>query len=196
MFTFDEFTTVTLAHINMREEKHGEESVPAIDVRFVREHGNAQLELLHADLRGSLYSAEDDLVQGALEGVAQAQTVLRFPKMRPFKWDLELTGCTVEVDYGMGGLSNVLLAECKVNQFLVECKEGGTTSITFRVQTSYVPDGALDKLVSMLGHETAITLEAPEAPAQGDLDLSTKPRAAANDPVTPEQALAATINKS
>ena len=191
MFAFDKPTAVKLAHINCREERHGDESVAAIDLKFVSEAGNSQLAMLHPDLRAALYDTDDDERPG-LDGIEPIATKLRFPAMLQFAWELEMTGCEVEVDYGLGLESNIVLADCKVNQFRVECRPGGTTLITFRVQTSNFPEGAVDKLLGKLGHETAITLEAPAAPAQGDLDLSTKPPAAANDPKakTPEQALA------
>lgn len=191
MFAFDKPTPVKLAHLNCREERHGDESVAAIDLKFVREAGNSQLSMLHPDLRAALYDTDDDERPG-LAGIEPIATKLRFPAMPQFAWDLEMTGCEVEVDYGLGLESNIVLADCKVNQFRVECRPGGTTLITFRVQTSNFPEGAVDKLLGKLGHETAITLEAPAAPAQGDLDLSTKPPVAANDPKakTPEQALA------
>lgn len=195
MFAFDTSTFVKLAHLNCREEKHGQESVAAIDIKFVREAGNSQLALLHPDLRAALYDRDDDEKPG-LDGIEPIATKLRFPRMPQFAWDLEMTGCTVEVDFGLGGLdSNIVLSDCKVNQFKVECRPGGTTAITFRVQTSNFPEGAVDKLLSQLGHETAITLEAPSAPEQGDLDLSSKAPAAANDAKakTPEQALAENV---
>jgi len=198
MFTFDTPTPVKLAHLNCREEKHGDESVVAIDLRFVREAGNSQLAMLHPDLRGALYATADD-EQPGIDGIDPIATQLRFPQLPQFPWDLEMTGCEVEVDYGLGGLdSNIQLYDCKVNQFRVECREGGTTLITFRVQTSNFPEGAVDKLLGKLGHETAITLSAPQAPAQGDLELSNVPPAAANDPKakTPEQALAEAVSGS
>jgi hypothetical protein len=201
MFSFDKPTPVTLAHVNLREERHGDESAPAIDVKFVRTHGNSQLALLHPDLCKSLYHRADATdAQADITGVEPVAPNLRFPKLQPFAWDLEMTGCSVVIDYGVGdALSNVELRDCKVNGFRVDCSEGGTTAITFRVQTSNFPAGALDKLAGKLGQETAITLWAPEVkadPVQTELDTTppapAKKRGRAANERTPEDALAAT----
>ena len=192
MWTFDAPTPVKLAHLNCRKEKHGDDSVVAIDLKFVREAGNSQLAMLHPDLRAALYATADD-EQPGIDGIEPIATQLRFPQLPQFAWELEMTGCEVEVDFGLGGIdSNIALYDCKVNQFRVECRAGGTTLITFRVQTSNFPEGAVDKLLTKLGQETAISLSAPAVPTQGELELPTKPAAAANDPnaKTPEQALA------
>lgn len=79
----------------------------------------------------------------------------------------------MEIDYGTGGPSNILLNPCKVNQFKAELKEGGSTEVSFRVQTSNIPDGAMEALTKLLKSETQIMLTLPEV-AKGTIDGSTE----------------------
>lgn len=197
MFTFDTPTAVKLGHVNLRAEKHGEQSAPAIDVKFVRQAGNDALAMLHPGLKDALYFRDEQTeAQGQIDGVPEITPNLRFPKLGSLAWDLEMSGCRVVIDYGLGDeLSNIVLADCKVNNFRIEMSEGGTTDITFRVQTSNFPSGALDKLAGKLDQETKITIDGPIGqPSQEPLPES-KPKGRAKPAqLTPEQALAASVH--
>jgi len=197
MFTFDTPTAVKLGHVNLRAEKRGEQSAPAIDVKFVRQAGNDALAMLHPGLKDALYFRDEQTeAQGQIDGVPEIAPNLRFPKLGSLAWDLEMSGCRVVIDYGLGDeLSNIVLADCKVNQFRVECMEGGTVEITFRVQTSNFPSGALDKLAGKLDQETKITIDGPSGqPAQEPLPESKPKGRAKTAQMTPEQALAASVH--
>jgi len=168
-------TPVTLKHVNLRPEKHGDESVRAIDVKFSLKQGNDILDLFHPKLRTRLYwnQKEQEQQQERMPGVPASLPDLIFPELEPLKWDLELIGAKVIVDYGLGpdAGSSIELCDCKVNAFLFECQQGGTVDVTFRVQTSNFPDGALDKLSKQLDHETAVQV-LPAEPLKAAIDGS------------------------
>lgn len=157
--------SVTLAHVNLRVETHGDTPATAIDLKFVRETRNADLGMLHPMLLDALYYRSDATeAQEEITDIERILPNLRLPQLQTLAWQLEMTGCRVEIDYGLGDdESNIVLTDCKVNGFKIDAHEGGTVAITFRVQTSHIPDGALDKLSGLLAHETAITLTQPEA---------------------------------
>jgi hypothetical protein len=166
-------TPVKLQHVNLRPEKHGDESVRAIDVKFALQKGNEVLDLFHPKLRAALYwnQKEQEQRQERVVGVAAALPDLIFSELEPVKWDLELVGAKVVIDYGLGpeAGSSIELCDCKVNAFVFECHQGGTVDVTFRVQTSNFPDGALDKLSKKLNQETAIQV-LPGEPARAAID--------------------------
>jgi hypothetical protein len=156
---------VKLLHVNLRGEKHGDDTEPAIDLKLSMLAANDVLDLFHPKLKSSLYfRSESTDAQAEVPGVPQVLPNKLFSAMQPLAWDLELTGCKVVVDYGLGedAGSNVELCDCKVNAFRIDPKEGGSVEVTFRVQTSNIPDGALDKLSRKLNQETQITLVRPE----------------------------------
>lgn len=209
-FAFHTPTTVKLAHINMRPEKHGDESVTALDLKFIRTAPNSELKLLHPKLQSMLYwrlKATND--QRDIEGVEQILPDLRFPELGTLAWDLEMTARIV-IEIGTG---SIVLNPVKVNQFRIDPLQGGSVETTFRVQTSAIPDGALDLLGRMLDSDVSITLEphtdkpseapksnrgkstapAKDAPPTGEASKAALDASGKNPfPQTPEQALAAT----
>lgn len=162
-FQFSQPTTVKLMHVNLRDEKHGDEPAAAIDVKFKRESGNDILDLFHPKLLEALYYRDATTeAQSEVPGVARILPNKLFTRMDPISWSLDITGATVVIDFGLGGESNITLHDCKVNSFLIDPKEGGTVEVSFRVQTSKIPDGALDKLAKKLKCETQITIAVPD----------------------------------
>jgi hypothetical protein len=157
-------TTARLAHVNMRTEKHGEDDATAIDLKFTMAAANDALAMFHPRLREALYFNRDgEQGQESVEGVPPALPNRLFPSMAPIAWDTELSGATVIVDYGLGGESNITFGDCRVNAFKLAPIEGGSVEITFRVQTSDIPAGALDKLSGLLNRETQVTVTCPAA---------------------------------
>lgn len=153
--------TVRLSHLNIRDEKHGPESVSALDADLVIEGGNSILALLHAGLKDALFYRSDDTEdQGTIESVEEIAPDLRFPKMAStIKWDLEQTGMDVKVVFGTADeRSNIHLSDCKVKVKSFSVSEGGSCAITMQASTSNIPDGALDKLRRLLNRQIDITL--------------------------------------
>jgi hypothetical protein len=167
MFALDSFTTCKLTNINPRIEKHGTESVPAVDLNFTLNAANSILEQFNPDLLLALYgeAEEDSETQEELEGVEPVSlfTVLRFPKMNPVKWDAKHAGYSLAIDYGLGGESCLEIEGCEVGKFVLDCKEGGTVEARFQVQcNSGLTEKIMGKLSLMIGQEVLITLTPPE----------------------------------
>src|SRR3990167_6594695 len=82
-----------VVHLNVREEKHGEESVVAVDVKVQADIGNDFLDALAHGLRAALYAAEG----GQLAGVEEPLSVLRFPQIEPIHWEAPMPWCAFVV---------------------------------------------------------------------------------------------------
>lgn len=168
-FAFHAPTAVKLAHINVRPERHGEESVTAIDLKCVRTAANSELAMFHPRLPKMLYwRSKDTTDQKEIEGVEQILPDLRFPELGTLAWEHEFTA-RVEIECVAGSL---VLNPVKVNQFRIEPSQGGSVDTTFRLQTSNLPEGSLDKLGRLLDSEIRITLvphtdKPSEAPKKG-----------------------------
>lgn len=174
-FSLPNFTTVKVDHVNVRPEKHGDQSVTAVDVRFVLTgESRPTLALLDPKLCAFLYHDADAAAgQEEIDGVEPSMPNLRFARIKgPLKWDDEIAGARVEVDFGLGGDSNIVLQPAKVNDFKAECMEGGTVELSFRVQCSVLPDGVLDKFGKLLNCETEVTVVPPEAGTGAVIDGS------------------------
>lgn len=170
-FALPNFTTVKLDHINVRPEKHGDKSVTAVDVRLVLTGENRKvMGLIDPDLCAALYhDADAEAGQEAIEAVEPSLPNLRFPRIKfPITWEDEIVGARVEIEYGINEQSHIVFTPAKVNEFKLTGEEGGTTKLSFRVQCSALPDGALDKLGEKLGGETKVIVKPPEA-SRGDV---------------------------
>lgn len=150
-----------LANVNVRSEVHGEDREPAGDLKFECDVENAMLDSFHPDLKGLLYyfdaSRERDLADQGKTGVGFVPD-LRLPHLEvPLKWDEEMLGakCRVRVP---GAKSDVGLDPVRVNNWTIEPREGGTCSITFRVQ-GHPDEKTFGKLATLVQQEVEVTLE-------------------------------------
>lgn len=147
----------TLKNLNLRAEKHGDATVTGADLKCVGIFPNAVLSIFDPDLRSFLFTqGEGDLVSDG------SFTKLRVPKLSPLKFEDELVGAKVTVDYGVK--SAIVLEDCKVNAFVIEPMDTLPPSIGFRVQCR--PDEKqIGKLSTLIGGDITVTVEPPEAPA-------------------------------
>jgi hypothetical protein len=203
-----ELATITPAKIdsvNCRSELNGKEHHPAVDLKISFDAPNSILAMFDGWLLTALYHKGNQPAdpQGDLAGVEPVSDVpnLRMPFLAsPLKWGKEYTGYELTIDYGMGGKSNVVLPDCEVNNVQLAPKEGGTVTVTVRVQTSKgLTEKVLGKLATLVQHDVQILLKAPEVAPDlgaaadgpwpfGDKGAENKPAAPAMK--TPEQALA------
>lgn len=177
-FQFPNFTKAKIANVNARSEKHGPDNlVPAVDITVVMDQPNSILDAFHPDLLGLIYCKREggvDEGQTSLDGVDEVSDVpnLRFPFMGlPLVWSKELSGYTFTLDHGLGGKSELILTDCKVNNFRIEPKEGGTVEVKFRVQSSTsLTEKTLGKLALLIQHEVPFKLVPPKAEAQQTME--------------------------
>jgi hypothetical protein len=166
-FEFQTTTKAKLASVNIRSEKHGAELVPAVDLKLTMDASNDILAKFDTALKESLYAAipKDESEQQDLDGVDPVSDLkkLKFPKLAmPIKWEHSGAGYELHIDYGLGGDSNLVLDKCDVNNFAMDCKEGGTVELSMRIQVSKVPEEILGKLAGLVQHDIHIILTAPK----------------------------------
>lgn len=141
------------AHINIREEKHGDEPVPGADLKLVANVSNAWLLNLAPGLREALYArTKRDLFPDEPDHYPD----LRFPAMAVIDWVGEWDDAYFSVD---GPLKRDRMQfRGKVAKVRIDCRDGGTVIVTFRV--SLEPDsGQVGKLVALLGKEEKVTVQ-------------------------------------
>lgn len=157
-------TSAKLNSFNIRAERHGDNPVPAGDLKLTIKAANTILDIFDPKLREALYqNTQADQGQVEVEGVAPTLPNLRFPNLEgPFKFTDEGAGYKLTLDYGVGGeRSNVTIEGCQVNNFQAECQEGGTVELSFRVQMTDPSADLIGKLGVQVQHDIVIDLEAP-----------------------------------
>lgn len=168
-FAIESKTKLHLVNVNPRREKHGQDNVMAVDLKLQWETSNDALSMFDGWLKGSLYCNNTAQTKGKkgqsdLDGIPPVSDMpnLRFPFLAPLKLDLELTGYELRIDHGLGGKSDLVLDDCEVNDFRLDCKEGGTVVVQLRVQCNKISEREAGKLCTLIDSDIEATLLAPE----------------------------------
>lgn len=163
MFQITEFTYARLASLTPRVEKHGDDNKPAVSIRIEIEAPNTLLDSIDPQIRHALYKPVDD--QEQLPGVEPATPVLRCNSFDKHTLATAHEGWTFAVDYGIDEAAPMVFGGCKVDKFSVDAKQGGSIVLSFRVGTSDIDADKVGRLAMHNGDDIAITLQAPEKPA-------------------------------
>ncbi len=161
----DKFTQTLLQSLNIRTENHGDGLARAIDMKCVMDLPNTWLDQLDPDLLDMLFKpVEEEEPQAKLEGVATVlKPLLRSHRIKyPLALELDYSGYQLTVDRGLGGTSNLVLQEVSLNKVFINCKEGGTVELIFRLQVSNVGDDVIGRLSSYIKANMFIALKPPE----------------------------------
>ena len=159
--------TVKLASVNPRAEIHGEERVPAFDLKLEVACTSDVLIHFHPELRATLYKKQDnpDLVE---QSGTDEFTALRFPKLSALKWEWEGSGYTLVVGYGIRGKSDIRLVDCKVDGLRIDAQNGGTVNLALRV-IAHPESKDVGKLCEMIQQNIEVSLLPPEPETVGEL---------------------------
>jgi hypothetical protein len=160
MFELQE-APVRLAHLNMRTEKHGEEDVSTLDIKFELVGGNALLDTVAPGLRAALYCASKAGDQGDMLASADGLTSLAFPGIEmPLRLAGEYPGYRASIVTGMG-LQEPVVITGELKKFKVEAVQGGTAKLEFTVSAH--PDAEdVSALYEAMNKEVELTLTPPE----------------------------------
>jgi hypothetical protein len=193
-------TRAKLCKVENQSKKMGQkELLPAVKIRVMATVPNTVLEMFDPSLRSFLYekNGQGAKEQKQLEGV---EVVTDLPQLRQagvrlgaLHWTDEQTGCKLVIDYGMGGDSNIIIGDCKVDNFKLVPKDGGTTQVFFTLFSTDVDRETLGDVGMLHQHEVQIELTAPEV-VQEQIKEEEPPAAKGKKgkpaPQTPEAALA------
>lgn len=146
-----------VAHVNLREEKHGEEPVLACDVKVTADVPNSFLTQISPTLKSALYQPEGEGAgtQAPLIDDGTHLSVLRFPQLGALKWEVKMAGAEV-ILHGAKKADDVVLVG-EVNELRMAPKEGGTVEITFRCQFAPIPE-QVAAVGALLGHQVKVSV--------------------------------------
>ncbi|HCP79398.1 MAG: hypothetical protein CML16_03235 [Pusillimonas sp.] len=170
MLTFDN-QTGQLNNLNLRAEKHGEESVTGADLKIHINVSNDFLSEFHPTLKSSFYRKPHPGEMDLLDQSEQEPSLNRLifgNRISGFKWDFDVVGATFIIHFGTGGKSDLVLDEATIDGFQITLMDGGTIGLTFRVKCD--PDEKqIAKLAFLIGHEIEFSMEPPQdsIPSEG-----------------------------
>lgn len=154
-----------LDSVNIRAEMHGEDHVPACDLKFTYTCGNEVLSEFDPSLRSFLYKKADspDLADQASD--PDRLSVLRYPLLGPLKYAAEFVGHRLQFHWGATGKNDIKLGDCEVDGFRFDCKDGGSVDLSFRV-IAHPAERDLGRLCTLVQQTVEISLIEPEADQQ------------------------------
>lgn len=159
-----------LVHFNPRSELHGEDREPAADVKLSATVDNKFLDQLHGTLRHALFFHDTanpgkDLVDKAMEENPNYLPHRRFAGLGgELRWAEEMTGGKLTLHYGVGGRSDIVLPEIKLNKLSIVPKDGGVVEVKFRVQCKPDEEQA-GKLCQLVQKAVSFSIEPPKEEA-------------------------------
>lgn len=157
----------SVAHLNVRSEKHGEDDVLAVDVKISADVSNKFLDDLAPGLRGAIFAREGAEPGQTPDMDEDHLTQLRFPQIAPLKWKVGIVNGKFVV-HGVKKADD-LEFECDVKDATLSCKEGGTVELTFSAAVLPTPDQS-GQLAGLLGKDVRVSVAAVEQPAQPPLE--------------------------
>lgn len=167
MFVLQEHDA-TLFNLNTRTEKHGEEDVPAADVKFRVLGPSTLLDYFSDRLRPFLFREPGvGEKQSGLDLGGDKRTMPAEPKLEAQRLSEEFPGYLVTIAAGIRAGKPVVLGGATLKGFSFLPKEGGAVEITFTVSAH--PDGKqVATLYEWQRKNVVITLDRPKSDAEGE----------------------------
>jgi len=152
---------------NPRPEKHGEEDVPAADLKFELIGPHSMIECFGEGLREFLFRepgvGED--AQTTLDLGGDKRTKVRYRECPTVPWDAEFPGYTVIVSTGLDTGESLTFKGAKLKSFKFQAMDGGAVKVT--LSAAVYPDEAQSgKLFVWQKKTLVLTLQRPKAASE------------------------------
>lgn len=126
-------TLAKLDSLNTRTEKHGDQNVPACDLRFTAHVSNKILDHFHPHLREVLYrqGAQSSGQQSLPIEHADGLTEIELPNLKPLRFEDEFPGYSLGMTEGLECSDVHRIDPVKLSKFELEAMSGGTVRVSF-----------------------------------------------------------------
>lgn len=124
----------SIANLNQRIERHGEDRMLAVDLKLTTSVSNQTLDELASGLREALFRKPGSGEQQQLPTIGEELTAVRFTNLEPLKLAHEFAGYELQIDGLLEAGEPIVLVDVKLKKFVVEPKEGGSVALSFTAQ--------------------------------------------------------------
>ena len=170
MFELEVLTAARLTDVLVLSSKNRQpDEAPGAKLSFDVALSNDALTMFDGRLKSALFTKAGGATkpdQATLEGVpvvSDAPNLTGIGAHVPvLKWTQELTGYTLTFDLGLGGAkSDLTIGDCKLSNWRLFNKEGGTVNVKFDCESADVSEAAFGKLSGLKSREVKIRLIGP-----------------------------------
>lgn len=151
-----------ITSINPAPKFAGDEKKPAGKMGIRVDLTNDCLSMFHPTLKHMLFCADQPANADRAEQATTDDKFIRFLEIPTIHFAGEVIGAKVIIHQGINEKSDIALELCSVDKFVIEPKNGGTATVSCRVQ--FHPDEKqAGKLWGLIGTNIEISIEAPPA---------------------------------
>lgn len=154
------FERLKIAHVKHRLEKHGDEDVPAVDMKLVYRASNDVLAMFSPTLKSSLYWFDESVQGQVLDDPAYLPNI-KNPKIEPLKWKDKHEHMVFRIHHGVTDDEAMVFPEATASKFVIHPLEGGAVTIEFLVQ-ALLRDNSMDALIHVEKTEVYCSLQPDE----------------------------------
>ena len=124
---------------------------------------SGMLAMFDGFLPGVLYRKAGAGQQGKLEGLEGNELTGIGSHVKRMPWEYEQTGCTIEIDRGLGGRrSNITLADCKVHGVSFAPQQGDSVKVQWKVDAPALSDEVRGRLTGLKATDIELTMAPPD----------------------------------
>lgn len=160
-----------LVSVNLRAEKHGEDTQPAADIKLQANLEASALDAFDPSLRGWLFGKDADAGNDLADQAHDAPN-LRQPRIAPqYDWVPRYAGYELTIhDLGISQAGGELrIGACEFNKIRFAPQEGGTVIVSWRLQF-HPTEAQAGKLSTLIQETVDVSLLAPEGAGEVDDD--------------------------
>ncbi|QAZ38460.1 hypothetical protein C1M51_02935 [Methylibium sp. Pch-M] len=162
MFILDSLTKVRFLDVRVlskKDRKPGEN--PGVQLLMQATLGVGVLAMFDGFLPGMLYRKPTGKAQGELAGIDTAELTAVGEHVKRLPWVYEQTGCTLTIDFGLGGGSNLVLDDVKVHRLSMRPEQTGVV-IQWTADVPGLNDTTRGKLTGLKSTDVQMLLAGPE----------------------------------
>jgi|GEM_PF-353596 len=163
----------SIANVNQRIQRHGDERRLAADIKFNLSASNEVLDSFDQSLRQDLFRKPGSGEQQELPAIGgERLTEVKHPALEPLKLNHAFKGYELHIAGLLEAGDPIVLVDVGLKRFVFEPKEGGSVELTFTASAEVSSDDLADLSDALVREDVLLTLIAPKRGAGGGEDLT------------------------
>lgn len=164
----------TLNHVALNRLKIGKTGAPGVTLSITIQTGNDALDMLHADLKQSLFrkpgKGEQIPLEGTTEGVSAGLVALKLPGIEPIKIEGKWEHYEMQLDGLLEGTEALPFVDVSIKDFTVDAIEGGSVLLSFKASNAIDLSEVADLVDFWMNEGIKLTLTPPAEKPQDSQD--------------------------
>jgi len=163
----------SIANVNNRIQRHGEERQLAADIKFNLSAPNYILDAFDPSLRKDLFRKPNRGEQQDLPHIGgDGLTEVKHTCLEPLKLNHEFTGYELQIDGHLDGTEPIVLVDVKLKKFVATPREGGSVDLSFTASAEIDSAEAAELTEAFLREDIRLSLSRREKTEQQQTDLA------------------------